>query len=651
MEATGGTSFTAVQMLNNSFFSLTPAVISAAGTTIGTAALMPGQYVIVNSSTVGTSVGVLLPNLGYNGAMFTIFNKSSNAISIFPPGAGIQIDSLGAGNPLSLAAGAQLLIGTSDNANQYYSIYNSGVGSPASLTINSSAISGGTSGRLLYDNAGTAGETIGLVWSTSTGVQNLTLGSSSTDRSNIIGISTLTVSVTNTGALILGNSVSTNLVGSSVYIYGQPTGGGGAAGSVTIQAGTSVVGAGGILNFAAAGPTSSGGGGFYLSMPYGATSSTVQILGGIAGNTGNIYLTGFNSTVGAQPPGSIFLTGGNQLAGGANGGSITLTGGNQLAGGANGGSITLVGGVSTASNAGGSINFNVASTANSAVVQTKMTVSPAINGVQLQNNALLYFTNNTNITATGTTLATAFTLTNQYNIVTFTYPGGSGVSLPTPGAAGTDITIINKGTNSLSVYPNSASASIDSGAAGAAITLTAGSQLIVVSSSTSQWSTVLNTGNLGGGTPTQVNATSATTTGTYYILGASTWGTAATITITTTSKAVSFNPANGIVQAIDFIATSDARYKDVTGKLENAVNSIKKLNGVKYLWNDLARQRKGVSTSESQVGLIAQDVQIVLPEAVGGEPDDLGVKYDKIVPLLVEAIKELAERIDRLEKR
>ena len=55
--------------------------------------------------------------------------------------------------------------------------------------------------------------------------------------------------------------------------------------------------------------------------------------------------------------------------------------------------------------------------------------------------------------------------------------------------------------------------------------------------------------------------------------------------------------------------------------------------------------------AKSQVGLIAQDVQIVLPEAIGGTSDDLGVKYDKIIPLLVEAINELAERVERLERK
>ena len=58
---------------------------------------------------------------------------------------------------------------------------------------------------------------------------------------------------------------------------------------------------------------------------------------------------------------------------------------------------------------------------------------------------------------------------------------------------------------------------------------------------------------------------------------------------------------------------------------------------------------------ELQIGLIAQDVEDVLPEAVTGNgPRDLGyktIKYDKLVPVLVEALKEEMSKTEELEAR
>jgi len=161
------------------------------------------------------------------------------------------------------------------------------------------------------------------------------------------------------------------------------------------------------------------------------------------------------------------------------------------------------------------------------------------------------------------------------------------------------------------------------------------------------------TGSSGAsGAATTINATTSNLALNYYVLGVTTPGASATATITSlTANQIYFTPASGSMYAIDFLATSDARYKNVTSGIPNAVDIVKKLKGIKYFWNDYAKRRKGLQTNDLQVGLIAQDVQAVLPEAVGGTPDDLSIKYDKIIPLLVEAIKELTERVERLEKR
>ena len=104
------------------------------------------------------------------------------------------------------------------------------------------------------------------------------------------------------------------------------------------------------------------------------------------------------------------------------------------------------------------------------------------------------------------------------------------------------------------------------------------------------------------------------------------------------------------MSATDFSATSDARLKNVVSSIEDAIGSVKKLNGVKYYWTAEA-QSDGVGDDTLQVGLLAQDVQQVLPEVVISVDGRLQVIYDKVIPLLVEAIKELSAKVDALESR
>ena len=99
---------------------------------------------------------------------------------------------------------------------------------------------------------------------------------------------------------------------------------------------------------------------------------------------------------------------------------------------------------------------------------------------------------------------------------------------------------------------------------------------------------------------------------------------------------------------------SDARLKDNIVPIEGALAKVLALNGVEFDWN--AGARKG----QHDLGLIAQEVELVLPEliyenemplmddAVEGEVYKT-VDYDKIVGVLVEAIKELEARIKTLE--
>lgn len=102
---------------------------------------------------------------------------------------------------------------------------------------------------------------------------------------------------------------------------------------------------------------------------------------------------------------------------------------------------------------------------------------------------------------------------------------------------------------------------------------------------------------------------------------------------------------------------SDRRLKDNIKPIDNAVDKVLKLNGITYNPNDLAASF-GHDKTLDIVGLFADEVEAVLPEAVKLAPFDRDqdgnsksgenyktVQYEKVVPLLVEAIKEQQETI------
>ncbi len=99
---------------------------------------------------------------------------------------------------------------------------------------------------------------------------------------------------------------------------------------------------------------------------------------------------------------------------------------------------------------------------------------------------------------------------------------------------------------------------------------------------------------------------------------------------------------------------SDRRLKNVSGTITNALDKVKALNGVLYTWNEKSVEHgfKPEVDDTVEAGLLAQEVQAVLPEVVVPAPFDyindksasgedyLTVKYERVIPLLVEAIKE-----------
>jgi hypothetical protein len=96
-------------------------------------------------------------------------------------------------------------------------------------------------------------------------------------------------------------------------------------------------------------------------------------------------------------------------------------------------------------------------------------------------------------------------------------------------------------------------------------------------------------------------------------------------------------------------ASSDSRLKDNIVNIENALEKISKIGGYDYVWNDKALELYP-SRTPKDVGVIAQEVKEVLPEAVIQRDNGyLAVDYDKIIPLLIESIKTLKTEVDELK--
>ena len=97
---------------------------------------------------------------------------------------------------------------------------------------------------------------------------------------------------------------------------------------------------------------------------------------------------------------------------------------------------------------------------------------------------------------------------------------------------------------------------------------------------------------------------------------------------------------SGIVSADNFVTTSDGRKKTDIRPITNYHTILSSIQGVHFRWN---------TSREADIGVIAQDLQRVLPEAVIEGTDGLQVAYMKLIPVLIEAIKGLQKRVEHLE--
>ena len=115
-------------------------------------------------------------------------------------------------------------------------------------------------------------------------------------------------------------------------------------------------------------------------------------------------------------------------------------------------------------------------------------------------------------------------------------------------------------------------------------------------------------------------------------------GNASTLNISSTS--LTFNVGTGTLSATIFNSTSDEKYKKDINTLKYALETTASLRGVSFRWLD---------NNQPSIGLIAQEVENVIPEIVTTDNNKKTLNYDALIGLLVESIKELKVRIEKLE--
>ena len=98
---------------------------------------------------------------------------------------------------------------------------------------------------------------------------------------------------------------------------------------------------------------------------------------------------------------------------------------------------------------------------------------------------------------------------------------------------------------------------------------------------------------------------------------------------------------SGIITATDYDSASDIRLKENIQKIDNPIDKIIRIEGVTFDWK---------SNNKSSMGVIAQNIEKVLPQLVNGG-DSKTVNYNGIIGLLIECVKTQQEQIDNLNRR
>jgi predicted nucleic acid-binding Zn-ribbon protein len=247
-----------------------------------------------------------------------------------------------------------------------------------------------------------------------------------------------------------------------------------------------------------------------------------------------------------------------------------------------------------------------------------------------------------NINASGIITASSFVGSLTGNAATATYATSSGISTSVIGGIASVTSLSVSGISTLGTLQ--VSSGIVTATVGVITYYGDGSKLTGVTASAS------------------ININQDTTNQSQFILFSPTTGTVAQFNASTTSLV--FNPSTGnlgigtttptskltvsgnllvtgIITATDFNSASDVNLKENIQKIDNPIDKIIKIDGVRFNWK---------SDNKPSMGVIAQNIEKVLPELVSGE-ESKTVNYNGIIGLLIECVKNQQEQIDELNRR
>jgi hypothetical protein len=147
----------------------------------------------------------------------------------------------------------------------------------------------------------------------------------------------------------------------------------------------------------------------------------------------------------------------------------------------------------------------------------------------------------------------------------------------------------------------------------------------------------------GGGGGATLSDNTSTAANTFYPVMANNQTSGSLSAVVSSSTKMYFNPSTGTLNATIFNSLSDITQKTNIQRITDALSKMKTLGGYTYLMID---------SDEPSAGLLAQEVEKVLPEATKYNPDTklLSLNYNAVLGMVVEAINELEERVKRLEQ-